>query len=173
MDDFEKIEKLRERANVSYEEAKEALQAANGDLLDAMIYLEKAGKVDTPEKSMHSTEEETTACYSVAEAISDAKERNEEPTSEKWKRFFRAIGHALINNHLVVKHHNEQVLDLPLWIVLCILCFSWWVMLVLIVVSLFFDWHYKIEGPNNMKVVNDAMDMASTSAGKLREEMEK
>ena len=41
MTEFEKVEKLRERANVSYEEAKEALLASEGDLLDAMIYLEK------------------------------------------------------------------------------------------------------------------------------------
>ena len=44
MDNFEKVEKLREHANVTYEEAKEALENSNWDILDAMIYLEKNGK---------------------------------------------------------------------------------------------------------------------------------
>ena len=38
MEQLEKVEKLRERADVSYEEAKEALEACDWDLLDAMVY---------------------------------------------------------------------------------------------------------------------------------------
>ena len=48
MDKLEKVEKLRERANVSYEEAKAALEANDWDLLDAMVALEKSGKTDSP-----------------------------------------------------------------------------------------------------------------------------
>lgn len=44
MEQLEKVEKLRERADVSYEEAKEALEACDWDLLDAMVWLEKEGK---------------------------------------------------------------------------------------------------------------------------------
>ena len=47
MVDFEKVEKLVQKANVSYEDAKNALEAANGDMLDAIIALEKAGKVNS------------------------------------------------------------------------------------------------------------------------------
>ena len=46
MEFFEKVEALREKANVSYEVAKEAMEACNYDMLDAMIYLEKQGKVN-------------------------------------------------------------------------------------------------------------------------------
>ncbi len=45
---LEQVEKLREKANVSFEEAKAALDACNGDLLDALIYLEKQGRVNAP-----------------------------------------------------------------------------------------------------------------------------
>ena len=45
MTDLEKIEKLCTTANVSAEDAKSALDACDGDILDAMIYLEKIGKV--------------------------------------------------------------------------------------------------------------------------------
>ena len=48
MIDLEKVEKLREKTGVSYEDAKEALEHSGGSLLDAIIYLEKQGKVNTP-----------------------------------------------------------------------------------------------------------------------------
>ena len=50
MDEFEKVEKLRQRVDVTYEEAKEALKQADGDLLDAMIILEKEGKAAAPKR---------------------------------------------------------------------------------------------------------------------------
>ena len=53
MDQLEKVDKLRERANVSYEEAKEALEASNWDLLDAMVYLEKHGKQSLLNRKPH------------------------------------------------------------------------------------------------------------------------
>jgi len=42
---IEKVDKLVERADVSYEVAKEALESANGDLLDAVILLEREGRL--------------------------------------------------------------------------------------------------------------------------------
>ena len=55
MEQLEKVEKLRQRANVSYEEAKMALEQSNWDLLDAMVYLEQLGKVKAPNNSSYST----------------------------------------------------------------------------------------------------------------------
>lgn len=42
---LEQIDELRKRANVSYEAAKEALEKCNGDMVEALIYLEKQNKV--------------------------------------------------------------------------------------------------------------------------------
>ena len=41
---IEQVEKLKERTNVTYEEARDALQSADGDILEAVIALEKEGK---------------------------------------------------------------------------------------------------------------------------------
>ncbi len=57
MENYEKVEKLRERANVSYEEAKEALEQNNWDILDAMIALEKSGKAAGPKQTSYSTQD--------------------------------------------------------------------------------------------------------------------
>ncbi|MDE6420210.1 MAG: UBA/TS-N domain protein, partial [Lachnospiraceae bacterium] len=56
MENYEKVEKLRERANVSYEEAKEALENNNWDILDAMIALEKSGKTKGTGQAGYSTQ---------------------------------------------------------------------------------------------------------------------
>ena len=44
---LEQIDELRKRANVSYNDAREALEASNGDVLEALVYLENHKKVDT------------------------------------------------------------------------------------------------------------------------------
>ena len=44
MERMEMVEKLRLKAQVSYEEAKLALENSDWDLLDALVYLEKEGK---------------------------------------------------------------------------------------------------------------------------------
>jgi len=44
---IEKIDELRERAGVNYTDAKEALESCNGDMLEAIVYLEKNKKART------------------------------------------------------------------------------------------------------------------------------
>ena len=44
MDHLEMVEKLAQKAGVSYEDAKMALEACGWDMLDALVYLEKLGK---------------------------------------------------------------------------------------------------------------------------------
>jgi len=44
------IDELKKRANVSYEDAKDALEKFNGDIVEALIYLEKQKKIK-PENS--------------------------------------------------------------------------------------------------------------------------
>ena len=56
MDQLEKVEKIREKTGVTYEEAKAALEAAGGDVLDALVYLESKGKIKEPEVSVYTTE---------------------------------------------------------------------------------------------------------------------
>ena len=46
---LEQVERLREKADVSYAQAKEALEYSGGNLLDALIYLEEKGAIPRPE----------------------------------------------------------------------------------------------------------------------------
>lgn len=51
---LEKIDLLRKRADVSYKEAKEALEKNDGDVVEALAYLEEANKI-RPEKAVATT----------------------------------------------------------------------------------------------------------------------
>ncbi|MBU3093601.1 DUF4342 domain-containing protein [Clostridium sp. CM028] len=46
---LEQIDELRKRANVSYEDAKNALEQSAGDLIEALVYLEKQNKIKAEE----------------------------------------------------------------------------------------------------------------------------
>ena len=58
MDHLEMVEKLREKANVSYEEANAALEACDWDLLDALLMLESQGRLHEIEEAAYSTRTE-------------------------------------------------------------------------------------------------------------------
>ena len=74
MDNLEKVEKLREKTGVSYEEAKAALEATNYDVLDAIIYLEKNGKVKAPEVTSYTTEQAQQTSTEFEQAQQDIPE---------------------------------------------------------------------------------------------------
>ena len=57
MENLKLVEKLKDKAKISYEEAKEILEANNWDILDAIIYLEEKGKIKRPSTSTFYTNE--------------------------------------------------------------------------------------------------------------------
>ena len=76
MENLEKVEKLRERAEVTYEEARAALEENNWDLLDAMVALERAGKTKAPEKKNFSTSyEKQDDLVAVREKVEEQKKQ--------------------------------------------------------------------------------------------------
>ncbi|WP_298843181.1 DUF4342 domain-containing protein [Clostridium sp.] len=48
---LEQIDELRKRANVSYEDAKNALEQNEGNIIESLIYLEKQNKIKPDEKT--------------------------------------------------------------------------------------------------------------------------
>lgn len=53
---LEKVDVIRDRTGVTYAEAKEALEICNGDVVDALIYIE--GKKKTASNEMYATKDE-------------------------------------------------------------------------------------------------------------------
>ena len=170
MEKFEKVERLVEKTNASYEDAKKALEEANEDMLDAMIILEKQGKISGPAQSTYSTEGKADSPYKDVPAVVSQCEKTE------GKSFFKDLKAAVkrgirytTDNFVKVERNGEQILKLPLWISIIILLCAWHLLFVVFIISLFCECRYSIEGKDNASEVNVIMNQASDLAEKVKD----
>lgn len=176
MDKLEKVERLRERANVSYEEASQALDEANGDLLDALVILEKQGKTKSPEQSTYSTSYEEQKDYVPVKdqlIVAEKAAKEERPRGkfvEAIKKFFR----ILRDNSLIVSRHKKEFVRLPLWLLALVLLITglWKLAIVVIIISLFFQFRYSFGGKDQLSEANEFMDKASDAAEHIKDEFQ-
>lgn len=173
MDQFEKVEKLRQRANVTYEEAKEALTACEWDLLDAMVYLEKQGKVKGPSQSTFSTSyEEQEQFESVKDKVNGQKESSEE-FIQKLGRLFKKGFQKSKDNYFCVRRKGEDIFKVPVWVFILVLLCTWHVTLLIMIIALFFECEYSFCGKDDLKSANKVMEKASKFANKVKDEYDK
>lgn len=166
MDEFDKVEKLRQRANVSYEEARDALRACNGDLLDAMVYLEKLGHVKAPEKSTVSTSSEEKEHYeNVPEAVVRSQNTASDPSfGQQLGILIKTALRKSIDNFIVVSHKGEEKFRLPILVAIILLFMFNVITLTAVIVSLFFDVNYRFEGKDDLSKMNNVINEAGTRA---------
>ncbi len=171
MNEFEKVEKLVQKANVSYEDAKKALEEANGDMLDAMIALEKAGKVNGPSQTTYSTNTQQQSIYRDVPTVIEQSNQQKE-----GKSFFKDLGAAIkrgfqytVDNSVKVVKNGQEIIKLPLWISIIMMLAAWELLIIVIIISLFLDCRYSIVGKDDTNEVNRVMDQASQFAGKVKE----
>lgn len=173
MDMFEKVEKLRQAANVSYEEAKAALEKANGDILDAMIILEREGKVKRPNTESYSTRYED-----LKQPLERYKDCEEKKSSTKddgstfWEKVKRLFKKSTVN-YLLIEKNGEILVKIPILAAILILIFSWYVTLIAMLVSLFFGCKYSFVGEDEakMKAANDVCNKAEDVAETVKEKV--
>ncbi|MHC1786597.1 MAG: ubiquitin [Christensenellales bacterium] len=161
MDHFEMVEKLRAKANVSYEDAKTALEASDWDLLDALVYLEKEGKMRKEEAASYTTKQEPRPeAAPVGEGAGGV-----------FRRIFELIA-SLINRmnkvSLEARKKGKAVLTLPLSTFLLLLIFGFWGIVPLMIVGLFFGFTYRFQGSDAVAAFNKAMDKAAGVAENIR-----
>lgn len=184
MNHLEKVEKLREKANVTYEEAKAALETCDWDILDAMILLESEGKIKTAEHSascgVYSTDSTNDHQSEIFPVFPDpfSDENSESRGDRKPSGFFSRLGSLIkylvkagCDNGLIVRHKGEQIMDIPIIAVIILLMCFFWVIVPLMVLSLFFDFNYNFSGPNlGKEKVNQTMNRATTMASNFKNE---
>ena len=173
MEYFEKVEKLVQIANVSFEDAKKALDESNGDILDAMIALEKAGKVNRPQQSAYST---GGAYQSPYRDVNSVIEQNNQNNHSAGKNFFKDVGNAIkrgfqytIDNSVKVVRNNVEIINIPLWLSIILMLAAWELLIIVIIVSLFFDCRYSIVGKDEIDDLNRIISQAETFAGKVKD----
>lgn len=154
---LEMVERLREKANVSYAQAKEALEYSGGNLLDALIYLEEKGAIPRAEGAYYSTRSETPPPPPPAEPLpvqlpDRAKKQKapKQPRSGKGgvRRFFNTLRRWLVDNELEIWRRDQPVTALPVLILVLLLCCAFWVTALILVLGLFLGFRYRFSGPD-------------------------
>jgi hypothetical protein len=178
LDTLEQIEKLRTIANVSYEEAKDALEAANGNLLDAVIYLEKQGKVEPPSGGgFYSSEKKTTAGTSNKSKNWEEKNSNSDKESslisflkKLWEFCLKMIRKGNRNTFEVLKN-GETKAYFPVTILALLLIFAFWATLPLIIIGLFLGFRYRFTGPDiKEQTINETIENAAKAVENFKKD---
>jgi len=171
MTELEKVEKLREKANVSFAEAKEALDNSGGDILEALIYLEANGKAVAPAgggyfsgADMPIQTEYTNSNYYSANS-GNSSNGSGESFSDLLKRFgafcLRVFNKGL-SNFLEATKGDQHLFSCPVLVVILLALIFPWIVLPLFVISLFCGFHYRFSGDDlGRDSVNSVMDGAS------------
>ena len=165
MTELEKVEKLREKANVSFAEAKEALDSAGGDILEALILLEKQGKSTVPAGGGFFSGGDYSDQQQQYIPHSGGHTGGGESFSSMMKRFGRfllKVIHKGNTNFLDATKGGEHMFSCPVTVLVVLFLFFFWVTAPLFVLSLFFGFRYRFSGEDlGRDSVNRVMDGAS------------
>ena len=185
---LEQVDKLRERANVSFEDAREALDQSNGDLLDALIYLEKNGKVTAPRGGGYYSSDGGGAGGPGNGAGEDSGQGGGSSGTERAKSNGESFGNMLRrfglflakifnigNTNFLVASKNDSVLfSCPVTAVVLLVIFLFWITIPLFILSLFFGFRYHFQGAEiGRDSVNNVMSGASDAAEDLKNSFKK
>ena len=131
MDILEKAEVLKEKANISYEEAKRVLEETNGDLLDAMVILERQGKISRPETEMimrdaaAAGQEEESGKDEEAGKAAPESAKSSKSCGRKFTKTLEKLIHVMKDNFFHVSRKGKDLFMMPVWVFALILLFAW------------------------------------------------
>lgn len=184
---LEQVEKLKEKANVSYEEAKAVLERHNGDLLEALIELERRGKAQTAASGgFYTTRPDGKPEVELVLTPPPGPDRGKKSKGGQKYRYGKGVifqveseglGEAIrdlvrrsISNHLEVWRNGQKMTTIPILVLVLLVVFFFWITLPLLVVGLFFGCRYRFGGPDlGREDLNRVMDRVSDTVGEVRD----
>jgi len=172
---LDQVEKLRERANISYDEAKAALEKTDGDILEAIINLEEESRISAPEGGYYSSRREqrnTEGNYREKKSQGETIQDDSIPFGEVMDKLLRWCGKIISignRNSFEVKKDTENIVTVPVTVLALLLIFTFWVTLPLIIIGFFFGYRYMFTGPDLGKEnVNRTLDSVAKAAENLK-----
>ena len=122
---LEQVERLREKADVSYGQAKAALEYSGGNLLDALIYLEEQGVIPRPEDAYYSTKNEAPPPppqeLPVLQVKPEAKQKKH--TRRGVRHLLHWLRRILLDNELEIWRKGQPITAVPMLILLIFVIF--------------------------------------------------
>jgi len=144
---LEQIDELRKRTNASYGDAKKALEECNGDIVEALIYLEKEKKIKP---------EETEGVDHLSNFIKAVKKIVKKGNETKF----------------IIRKKDSNVLTLPVTIVVIITVIAPYITVFGLILALLTGHRIKFQGKNgeDMKV-NETLDKVSDSLVNIKKKL--
>ena len=177
---LEMVERLREKAPVSYGQAKRALEYSGGNLLDALIYLEEQGAIPRQEGAYFTTRGETPPPPPPAPPAPEPETGTGGGKKKKKKRpareakaggrpsLLQTLRRWLIDNELEIWRKDKPVTALPVLILVLLVIFAYYVTIPLLILGLFLGFRYRFSGPDlERDSLNDVMDNVADTAADL------
>ncbi|NRT36225.1 ubiquitin [Clostridium beijerinckii] len=174
MEDYKLVEKLKNEANISYEEAKIALEQSNWDILDAFVYLEEKGKVQKPSVNIFYTNEykENHKNSLLTNNKNQGNNYNNTKKDNTFEGIFVKVCKIIdICNNIFfeIKKENKIFLRIPVTVIIVLLIFAFWAVIPLYIVGLFFDFEFSISG-NRVEInkINHVLKEISENIKKIK-----
>lgn len=180
---LEQVERLREKADISYEEAKAVLEEAGGSLLDALILLEKRGKINAGGgQSAHYSTRTGSEQAEAQDRQADGGEENERflgialvTDGARAKHFFQDLLRRGLENNLEVWRRGELMVSIPLLISILLLIVAFWIVLPLLALGLLTGCRYRFAGPDfdrsqAAETVNRAASTMGDTVDRMKEQ---
>lgn len=168
---LEQVERLREKANVSYSQAKDALEHTGGDLLEALIWLENSGQARPPENGgVYATHTQAEDQKALNEAITASRQgESGRPFLERLLDLLGALVRHGLENELVASRNGQPVARIPVLVLLALLVVAFWVAVPLLLAGFIFGCRYSFAGPDlGKEPVNRGVDVVNDWADSLR-----
>ena len=169
MERYEMAELLSQKAGVSLEEARAALEENNWDMLDAMIALERAHK--TAGGAVHvETGAEAGGVHKVKNVSTHTGPRFFSNGFAVLWEYLKKLFRITLDNNFVVTRHGKQILTIPVLVMIVLLFASVGLMLVVLIGGLFCSCRYHFEGRQlGRDSINDAMGRMSDFAEDIKD----
>ena len=170
MEHNEMIRLLSQKAGVSLEEARAALEANGWDLLDAMVDLDRAHRTAGASAAQADTAAGTEREVRPVKTVSGQKAAGAASAglAAVW-RYVKKLLRLTLDNYFIVIRRGREILSVPVLVMIVLLLVSFWLVLPALAVGLFCECRYRFEGRQlGRESVNRAMDKASDVAEDIK-----
>ena len=176
MDDLEKVETIRTKCNVSYTDAKAALDAADGNVLDAIIWLESQGKTQTTSRTPPPSPRQSMSPRPRWSPAQAAYEKSSEKTDFSKKmdsvwEYLKKLFRLSLDTKFIATRRDAIILNIPILIPIIAL-FAWGVTIWLMLIGLFFGMRYRIDSDGDVPgSINNLMNHAADAANDIKQNL--
>ncbi len=176
---MEQVERLREKSGATYETCRDALERTGGNLLEAIILLEREGHSYTAGATFTTRPGEKAAeaarLVLSPESARSGRDRKRsdwrDGAAEVWEAAKNLLRHATVNQFEVWRR-GEMMTSMPVLILVLLFILVFWITVPLLIIGLFLGCRYRFVGPDlGKESVNNVMDSMSDTVDGMVEEV--